>query len=91
MIIDTDMINDMSCVYIKVFECFCIVGHGIGSLLGKSRGHVLRWIYDSCWCKGLFWCSGFAKGVWEEEVGFLRLFSRFNRLNAFIGDQCYRK
>ena len=53
----------MSCVYIKVFECFCIVGHGIGSLLGKSRGHVLRWSYDFCWCRGLFWCSGFATRV----------------------------
>ena len=31
------------------------------------------------------------KGFGEEEVGFLRVFSRFNRLNAFIGDQCYRK
>ena len=31
------------------------------------------------------------KGFGEEEVGFLRVFSGFNRLNAFIGDQCYRK
>ena len=69
-------LSDMSCVYIKVFECFCIVGHGIGSLLDKSCWCVLRWSYDFCWCRGLFWCSGFAMRVWERRrLGLSKVFS----------------